>query len=78
VSDREQAEKRLIGFLLERERHRVRQCGVCKAWYVVGVDVSYRAFCSDACKREAELRTKREWWTKNYGAHNEARQVEGV
>ena len=66
-----QAKKKLISFLLEKESWRLRRCRRCGNWYVVGVDVDYKAYCSDACKREAELATKRRWWTKNYGAHNQ-------
>ena len=65
-----QAKKKLITFLLERDGHRLRRCGRCNAWYVVGVDTNNRVYCGDICKREAELDTKRKWWTKNYGAHN--------
>ena len=67
-----QAEKKLVCFLLEREKHRIRQCDRCLTWYVVGVDTENRKCCSADCKREAELDIKRRWWTKNYGAHNSA------
>jgi hypothetical protein len=67
--EREQAEKKLIAFLLEREGHRLRSCGVCGTWYVLGVDTENKSFCGDGCKREAELARKRSWWNKNYKAH---------
>jgi hypothetical protein len=63
-----QCKKKLIVFLLEKEGWRVRKCQTCHKWFVVGVDTDRRDYCSDACWHESELKVKRQWWARNYGA----------
>ena len=69
---REQAVTKFLGFVWEREGHRLRECGMCGGWYVFGVDTENKKFCGDDCKHKAELARKRDWWDKNYKAHKKS------